>query len=173
VSAWQEDLDDSLLFCCARSTSCDFTGTADEMERHYVGGHRAITATEEIAELAANLTPLGPWAEQSACRAKGVDPTIFDAPTADAIKKHGKDGVAARQREAAAMCAGCPVRAECHAAQLADLAVNDHLRGVIRGGVLFTDRGGEVDLIALAAAGRLTRPAGRGRPIDLPSQTAA
>jgi hypothetical protein len=109
--------------------------------------------------LAIVFAPMGRWVEQAACAERGTDPTMFDAPGPDDWTAHGSAGVAARQREAAAMCARCPVRQEC----LQD-AIDNNLAG-IRGGVLITARhGAQFDLIALASEGKLLRPAGFGRP---------
>lgn len=91
---------------------------------------------DETPALPIDLTvfaPLGPWAQQAACATREVDPTLFDAPSDD-------DGLTRpertmRQQAAAAVCARCPVRAEC----LADADENG-LTGV-RGGFLIFDRG--------------------------------
>lgn len=96
------------------------------------------------------------------------DPATFDPTTsAEELLELGEAAPtpkteARRQRQAASICGGCPVRAAC----LADARRNTETVG-IRGGVLFlTTRGVRVEhnLVDLAGRGQLSAsPAGRGR----------
>jgi hypothetical protein len=127
------------------------------------------------AQLESRFAPLGPWVKDGAC--VGSDPTLWDAPpTTDELHdmtpahRPTPRESAQRQRQAASVCASCPVRAEC----LIDAQANESTVGVIRGGVLFAQTLNrprtEHDLIGLAAAGHLNAsPAGRGRTAVLPA----
>lgn len=127
-----------------------------------------------LDELASMFAPLGAWAADAACAARGVDPTIFDAPDRADRERHTPAALLARQHEAARLCASCPVRRQCQ-----DDAETNDLTG-IRGGLLYAGeptagRGiKKHDLIGLIEAGLLTSAIGYGGRIPtLPVDTAA
>lgn len=126
------------------------------------GGYPTPYRTPAPLPLAVLFSDLGDWINQAACR-DVADKTVFDAVDPDGRAAHLPAVLAARQREAATACAGCPVRSEC----LAD-AVENGSTGVW-GGVLITGAHGQArrahyNLLPLLAAGELDRPVGMGRP---------